>query len=315
MLASVAIGLAYRIRHSPRLTKGVCIVTLLKIVFPAALLSLVCSAAAQAQTATDSTATPSGAQPQAQKVPVMVTWNYYPQPKSLVLHLVNNSGKDITAYDVTVKNKYIDGKQDDPCCLQHTYNMLNRWVEIQTAKDPAAAERRDRETNGIFAAGTTRDIILQESKDVSDVEAVVDVAFYTDATFDEQNTDTFKVMLAARQRRLLTIKKVNSAIENALANQADDHPGGAALTELTKFAIDAATKNTVYQKGQQYDPEVGQQFPLQMDIQNLQFNLQREQKATTERDRLIEYGEYIKKEIEVLTPHCHLEITPSQYAK
>jgi hypothetical protein len=147
------------------------------------------------------------------------------------------------------------------------------------------------------------------------VVAVVDVAFYTDATFDEQHTHTFKVMLASRQRQLLTLKRVDRAIENALANQADDHPGAAALTELTKAAIESSTRNTVYQKGQKYDPEAGQQFPLQMDIQNLQFVLQREQKATTERDRLIEYDEYIKKEIEVLRPHCHLEITPPQYGK
>jgi len=291
--------------------------TLLKIIFPAALLSLVCCAASPAQTATDATAvTGEPAQVQAQRVPVSVTWNYYPQPKSLALHLVNNSGRDITAYDITVKNKYSDGKQGDPCCLQHTYNMLSRLVEIQTASDPAAAERRDRETgNGIFAAGTTRDIVLQEPKDISDVEAIVDVAFYTDTTFDEQNTDTFKVMLANRQRQLLAKKMVNMAIENALASQADEHPGTAALAELTKAAIEAATKNSVYQKGQQYDPEVGQQFPLQMDIQNLQYNLQREQRDTTESDRLIQYGAYIKKEIEVLTPHCHLEITPSQYGK
>jgi hypothetical protein len=114
-----------------------------------------------------------------QKVPVSVTWNYYPQPKSLVLHLVNNSGKDIAAYDITVKNKYEDGTHDDPCCLQHTYNMLSRLVEIQTAKDPAAVARSDRELGyGIFAAGATRDVVLKETKDIADVEAVVDVAFY-----------------------------------------------------------------------------------------------------------------------------------------
>ena len=50
-----------------------------------------------------------------QKVPVPVTWDYYPQPKSLVLHLVNNSGKDIAAYNITVKSKYADGTHDDPC--------------------------------------------------------------------------------------------------------------------------------------------------------------------------------------------------------
>jgi hypothetical protein len=118
----------------------------------------------------------SGQAQEVQKVPVLVTWDYYRQSKSLVLHLVNNSGKDIAAYDITVESKYADGTHDDPCCLQDTYNMLRRLVEIQTAKDPAAVARRDRELgDGIFAAGTTRDVVLNETKDISDVEAVVDV--------------------------------------------------------------------------------------------------------------------------------------------
>jgi hypothetical protein len=159
--------------------------TLLKIIFPAAF-ALVFSDALWAQTPASTGGAPNEASPaQAQKVPVAVTWNYYPQPKSLALHLVNISGKDITAYEVTVKNKYIDGTSDNPCCLQRQYNMLDRQIEIELAKDPDAAERRDRETgNGIFFAGTTREIVLQEPKDISNVEAVVDVAFYTDATFD-----------------------------------------------------------------------------------------------------------------------------------
>lgn len=249
-----------------------------------------------------------------QKVPVPVTWDYYPQPKSLVLHLVNNSGKDIAAYNITVKSKYADGTHDDPCCLQHTYNMLRRLVEIQTAKDPAAVARRDRELgDGIFAASTTRDLVLKETKDISDVEAIVDVAFYTDATFDEHNAGTFKLMLASRQRQLLTIKSVYSAIEKALADKADDHPAAAVLTELTKFAVEQTVKYSVYQNGQQYDPDAGQQFELQIDIQNLQHYVQMEQKGTTERDHLTQYREYLKKEIEVLTPQCHLEITPSKH--
>jgi hypothetical protein len=258
----------------------------------------------------------SGQAQEVQKVPVTVTWNFYPQPKSLVLHLVNNSGKDIAAYDVTVKNKYVDGTRDDPCCLQHQYTMLSRLVEIQTAQDPVAVARRDRELgDGIFAAGTTRDVVLKETKEISELEAVVDVVFYTDATFDEHNADAFKLMLAYRQRRLLTIKSVASAIEKALADKTDDHPAAAALTELTKFAVEQTVKYAVYQTGQQYDPNAGQQFQLQIDIQNLQHYVQVEQNGTTERDRLTQYGEYLKKEIEVLTPQCHLEISPSEYGK
>jgi hypothetical protein len=143
----------------------------------------------------------------------------------------------------------------------------------------------------------------------------VNVVFHTDGTFDEQNKDTFKGMLAGRQRQLLIDKEVIQAIDNALANKADDHPGAAALTELTKIAVDQTVKYSRYQEGAQYDPEKGQQYHLQVDIGNLQYNLQREQKATTERDRLTDYREYLSKVVEVLTPQCHLEITPSQYGK
>ena len=76
-----------------------------------------------------------------------------------------------------------------------------------------------------------------------------------------------------------------------------------------------AVKYATYQEGQLYDPEARLQFRLQIEIQNMEHNIQSEQKDTSERDRLAQYGEYLKKEIEVLTPHSHLEITPSQYGK
>jgi hypothetical protein len=285
-----------------------------RIILSAALLTLVCSAASWAQTSTNTAAVPD--QPPAQKGQVTLTWNYYPQPKSLVLHLVNNSGKNITSYNLSVKNKYSDGTQDDPCCLRHQYNMLNRQIEIETAKDPVAQERRERELgDGVMFVGATRDVVLHETKDVSDVEAVADVVFYSDATFDEQNAEAFRLMLADRQRQLLIDKEVIQSIDNALANKADDHPGAAALTELTKIAVEQTVKYSRYQEGAQYDPEKGQQYHLQMEIGNLQYNLQREQKATTERDRLAEYREYLGKVVQVLTPQCRLEITPSKYGK
>ncbi|MGC1619156.1 MAG: hypothetical protein WA765_11775 [Candidatus Acidiferrum sp.] len=288
-----------------------------KLIACAALLALSCSTSSRGQTPTDITTAPSrSARAQVQNVPVALTWNYYPQPKTLVLHLTNNSGKDITAFSIAGKKTYTDGRSND---LHQVYNILSRLVEIQTAKDQNLAARRDRKSgNGIFLAGTTRDEVLPEPRDtndISNVEAVVDVVFYSDGTFDEQNTDTFKVMLAGRQRQLLIDKEVIQAIDHALANQADDHPGAAALTELTKNAVEQTVKYSRYQEGAQYDPEKGQQYLLQMAIGNLQYNLQREQKATTERDRLTDYRGYQSEVVEVLTPQCHLEISPSQYGK
>ena len=39
--------------------------------------------------------------------PVVVTSDYYPQPKVLVLHVFNNSGKDITGYNMIIRPKSI----------------------------------------------------------------------------------------------------------------------------------------------------------------------------------------------------------------
>src|ERR1700688_4979598 len=48
-----------------------------------------------------------GQQPQVQKpVPVAVTWTYDTQQEMLNLRLVNDSGKDITAYSMTISRRY-----------------------------------------------------------------------------------------------------------------------------------------------------------------------------------------------------------------
>lgn len=41
--------------------------------------------------------------------PVTLTWDYDAQKKTLTLHLENNSGKDITAYNISMLEKYADG--------------------------------------------------------------------------------------------------------------------------------------------------------------------------------------------------------------
>jgi hypothetical protein len=110
-----------------------------KVIFGAALLVLVCARAGQAQ-----------------NVPMAITSDYYPQPKSLVLHLENNSGKDIVGYNITIRGKNLDGTPGEWSSTTAA-DALSRLVEIQTAKDPTAVARTDQKLgNGIFAADTTR---------------------------------------------------------------------------------------------------------------------------------------------------------------
>src|SRR5580704_17233284 len=97
----------------------------------------------------------------------------------------------------------------------------------QLSKDPAAYQRQQAAiSNGMFTAGTTRDIAMGNNG--PDVVITADVVFYADGTFDQQNEDQFKRMLARRQGQLLAMKKVNELVRAALADTANDHPSEAA---------------------------------------------------------------------------------------
>ncbi len=197
---------------------------------------------------------------QAQFQKVVVTWNYYAQPKMLVLHLTNNSGKDITAYNISVRNKYADGTQDDQGSSQTTSELLGGLIAAQMAKGTPSEKFTER-SNNIFAAGTTRDQPIPETKDISGVDAVVDVVIYADRTKDVENEDALKRIWAGRQRELLATQKVNQIIHNALADPTD-HPVAVALTELSNVAIQM-TKYSVESGGRAqgiYDIQQGQEI-------------------------------------------------------
>jgi hypothetical protein len=101
---------------------------------------------------------------------------------------------------------------------------------------------------------------------------------------------------------LQQMKEEDELIRNALADPTNEHPVAGLLTELNKRRVEAMGK-----PGQGFFP---------MDISNLQ-NMQRPQtygpqKGMTERERLKLYVEQQEKRVELMTPHCHLEISVSQ---
>ncbi len=237
---------------------------------------------------------------------VVVTWHYYAEPKMLVIHLTNNSGKDITAYNVSIRNKYADGTHDDQCCgLQSSSELLGGLIAVQMAKGTPSEESAER-GNNIFAAGTTRDQTVPETKGISGVDAVVDVVVYADGTKEVGNEDALKRIWAGRQRELLAVQKVNWIIQNSLADPTE-HPTAAALTELAKYSAQM-TKYTIEQMGKEqgmYDIQQGQEAYLQNGIQTLR-SMQQPRGKTTERERLKEYAESLEKRITLMEPHCAL---------
>jgi len=251
-------------------------------------------------------------QTQAQNVPMVITSDYYAQPKVLILHARNNSGRDIIGYTITIRHKNPDGTLDQGGWSASGSDMLYVLISTQMAKDPTASERIRQQNigiealsaagNGIFAAGTTRDMTMNGIESGSELEFTAAVVFYADGSFDKQDEDAFKQMLARRQGELLAKKKVNEIVKNALADTTNDHPTAAALTELSKYVVEGMARK---QDGR-YDPERDEHMELQGDIQNLK-NMQ-PHRGTTERELLSQYVEEQEKRITLMEPHCHLEI-------
>lgn len=288
-----------------------------KIIFSAALLSLVCCPASRAQTATDTTAPSCGpAQVQPQSVPVLITSDYHAETKALVLHATNNSGKDIAGYYISIQYRLPNGAWDKPGLWGSVQDMMDILVAIQMAKNPADAERRYQQQGlGPFATGTTRDIILDRIKS-ADVKATADPIFYMDGSFEKQDEDEFKRFLSRRQGELLGNMEASKIIRTALSDSTNEHPIATAIPELAKAAGERMARNP----DGPYDPVRDVVSLLQGNINMLRMIQEQALKnwgtpsemGKTERERVIQYVEKQEKRAELMTPQCHLEISLKQ---
>jgi len=234
---------------------------------------------------------------------VIESWRYDPAQKAVILRLVNQSHKDVTAFNISILEKYadgstsyLDGTPSDIHDHQMMEDMLGLLISIQLGMSPGSGK-------GTFVAGTSRDYPDFVGKDVSGIDAVVDVVAYADGSADVLNNDrAFRNLTAERKGRLLAMEKVTEVIKRALADSMVSDPVSAALNELLPFAesLDAKTKNR--------SPEVAENNVarnLQGDIQNLQ-RMQQEKMSGTQRESLERYVEYLERMIGLLKPHCEL---------
>src|SRR5260370_36543550 len=139
---------------------------------------------------------------QVQKVPVVITSDYYALPKVLVLHALNNTGKDITGYTIIIRHKNPDGTIDKGGRSENTSDMLGVLITTQMAKDAAASERirqqnsgnrvLDAAGNGIFLAGETRDMTLTGINSGSELGITAGLVFYAGGTYQQQAADAVK---------------------------------------------------------------------------------------------------------------------------
>jgi hypothetical protein len=232
---------------------------------------------------------------------VIEGWHFDVQLKTLTLHLVNHSRKDVTAYNISIAEKYADGSTNPWYAEGIPHNLQDSQMMEDMLNLMNQPDRKP------FAAGTTHDHVMYgKEKDIADIEAVVDVVAYADGTADVLDNDrAFRNLVAERKGRLLAMKKVNEVIKRVLGDAMVSDPVSAALNELLPFteSLNAKTKNA--------SPEVAENNVarnLQGDIQNLQRMQQEKMSGTAQRESLAGYGEYLEKMIALLKPHWELLI-------
>jgi hypothetical protein len=255
-------------------------------------------------------------QAQVQSAPVFCTTDYYPPTRTLVVHVTNNTGKDIMGYYLVVQKKLPNGSlapQGNEFMGQYA-DMLDPWAHVQTSKDPEKYEREwESRSEGVFHPGATRDISLAGVDD-SDVVVSATVLFYVDGSFDQHDGDRFKRMLATRQGQLLGKKETDKIIRDVLADLTNEHPCAAVIAALAKMvgqSLDDASQDILSNF-----PQSRREEALRTGINNMrliQMKAARKmgtpsEQPMTERERLLEFVERQEKQVELMTPQCHLDI-------
>ena len=233
---------------------------------------------------------------------IIQSWKYDPETKGLALKLVNSSGKDIIAYNISDSDGSRDyyGRPNPPG--EHLEDALGSLIIAQMS----GKELDEDVPNGIFASGATRTLILG-AKDIS-VKAAVDLVVYADATAEVLNEHAFSQVVAIRTGQLMAMQKVSETTHRVLEDATITNPGAAAVEKLKRELVEAKKLN---------NPEVAEGNRA-VGLQSAIADLERYQqpnlfsKKGTERDHLKEYVEDLDKRIALILPHTQIRVLESK---
>lgn len=161
---------------------------------------------------------------------VIVSLDIDSTKNTVTLHMLNNSGKDITFYNVSIRETYGENVNEH----QFSQEMLGIAMLIE---DPTYVHHEElRELyhggNGTWQAGQPRDQVLIVQPGLTGFEATIDTVTYADNTAETTNLDALKRELDNRKTAAQTIEATNAAIRRALTNSADQSPHETAAKEI-----------------------------------------------------------------------------------
>lgn len=166
---------------------------------------------------------------------VVQTWTYDPthNPPLVTLKIVNDSHKDITAYNIAIKETHADGRVEQHEFLRDLIGKIILAKELGAANTPEAQFfHKMYGSDGAFHPGEVRDEELGVQPGLTHYEAVIDVVTYVDGTADSANDDALGRIVDERQANLASQEIAVEIIKAALADTNDANP---ALTAAKKI--------------------------------------------------------------------------------
>ncbi len=225
---------------------------------------------------------------------VVQTWHYDPQTNMVTATVVNVSHKDITAYNISIKETYADGHVNSHELL---CEYAGRIVFVQEVKGTAdEADIRKQFGDGLFHPGESRNEIIGVQPGLQNFEAVVDVVAYTDQTAEATNNDALQRLLEERKASAASTRMANEIIQAALADPNDADPAATAAKEIQdRITVWKAQKHTTVD----FEPGVAKGV-----VDELRAISSRP--LTDKRNALTQYLTKSKKRLATFSPHAEL---------
>jgi hypothetical protein len=163
---------------------------------------------------------------------VVQTWTYDPthNPPLVTMKIVNNSHKDITAFNISIKETYANGHVDQHEVLEE---FLGKIIAVKEAQGTVReADFRNLYGDGTLHAGAVWDEKLPVQPELTDYQAVVDVVTYMDGTAESTNHDALGRIIEERQATVDSQKVAIEILQTALADANDITPDMTAARKI-----------------------------------------------------------------------------------
>jgi len=155
--------------------------------------------------------------------------------EKVTAHLLNASGKDISAFAVQCTIYYSDG---GATVSEKIIDYLPAMISVEQAGHSLTPDNG----SGAFLRDAVIDLDLTDPKTIEQASVNVEAIVYADKTAQVRNRQGLRNILALRQANVLALETANEYISKALADPQEQHPSEMAAKQLEAYA--ATLKST-----------------------------------------------------------------------